>query len=687
MVRKLLLLFIAVNSMLLPLAAQSQKEIKPQAKKEGLELIYFDKSIRPQDDFFKYVNGGWIDKTNIPSDQGRWAAFSELNENNLAIVLDLLKKAAGNPNYAEGSDQRKAADFYAVAMDSALAEKAGLKPLMPTLDEIEAIKSKTDLQRYLLSQELTGGGVFFGFSVTPDLKNSEKMGAYLTANGIGLPERDYYLKDDDKSKETREQYKKHITKILSLAGDDSVQAKKSAAIVLAIETALAQSMLSKEDRRDPVKQYNKKSIKELSAITPFVDWPAYFTGLGVHEDSIIVTQPAFMKRVQEVVTNYSLEDVKTYLRASAVNSSATFLNHDFVEESFLFYNKYLRGIDRLRPRWKRVLSYADQYMGEAIGKLYVEEVFPPEAKKKALEMVNNIKIAFGERIKNLDWMSDSTKQMALKKLSTFTVKIGYPDNWRSFADLAVEKDKNTTSYYLNAKNAARFEVRRQINKLRKPVDRSEWEMTPQTVNAYYNPPFNEIVFPAGILQPPFYNYKVDEAVNYGGIGAVIGHEISHGFDDQGSQFDAEGNLKNWWTKKDLERFKAKGAALAGQFDKYEPLKGVFVQGKFTLGENIGDLGGLTAAYYGLEHYLKQKGRPGKIDGLTPEQRFFISWATIWRIKYKDETLRTQVLTDPHSPGMFRANGPLSNFTPFYEAFDIKEGGKMYRKEADRVKIW
>lgn len=686
MVRTSALFFIAVSG-LFSAAAQTQKEVKPQKKKEGIELNYFDKSIKPQDDFFKYVNGGWIDKTTIPADQGRWAAFSEINENNLAIVLDLLKKASGNKKYAEGSDQRKAADFYDIAMDSMLAEREGIKPLKPTLDAIAAIHTTADLQRYLLMQEQTGGGAFFGFSVISDLKNSEKMGAYIVTNGIGLPERDYYLKDDNKSKETREHYKKHVAKVLTLAGEDSVHAKKSAELVLKLETDIASSMLSKEDRRDPVKLYNKKSVKELAGIAPFVDWPSYFNGLGVHEDSIIVTEPAFLKKVQEIVTSYNLDDIKTYLRATAVNNSSPFLSHTFVEEHFLFYNKYLRGVDKMRPRWKRVLNFADQYMGEAIGKLYVEEVFPPEAKKKALEMVNNIKIAFGERIKNLDWMSDSTKQMALKKLSTFTVKIGYPDNWRSFADLKVEKDKGKTSYYQNAEYAAGFEIRRQINKLGKPVDKGEWEMTPQTVNAYYNPPFNEIVFPAGILQPPFYNYKVDEAVNYGGIGAVIGHEISHGFDDQGSQFDAEGNLKNWWTKKDLERFKAKSAALADQFDKYEPLKGVFLQGKFTLGENIGDLGGLTAAYYGLERYLKEKGNPGKIDGLTPEQRFFISWATIWRIKYKDETLRTQVLTDPHSPGMFRANGPLSNFTPFYTAFGLKEGDKMYRKEADRVKIW
>ena len=413
----------------------------------------------------------------------------------------------------------------------------------------------------------------------------------------------------------------------------------------------------------------------------------YFQSLDIKVDTVIVTEPAFLQEYHKIASDPNLQDVKTYLRAGLLRSAAPFMNHAFVQESFNFNSKYLTGVQQMRPRWKRVLATTNNLIGEAIGQLYVDETFPPEAKQKAQEMVENIKLAFADRIKQLDWMSDSTKEMALKKLSTFTVKIGYPEKWIDYSSLEVSKDPEEASYFNNVVNANIFQSKRQIAKLGKPVDRAEWGMTPQTVNAYYNPLFNEIVFPAAILQPPFYDYRADEAVNYGGIGAVIGHEISHGFDDQGAKFDAEGNLKNWFTERDLSSFEERGKNLAKQFDQYEPLPGVFVQGQFTLGENIGDLGGITAAYEGLQRFYRENGKPGLIDGFTPEQRFFISWATIWRIKYRDEALRTQVLTDPHSPGMFRANGPLTNFPPFYEAFDVKQGDKMFRPDSSRVKIW
>ena len=402
---------------------------------------------------------------------------------------------------------------------------------------------------------------------------------------------------------------------------------------------------------------------------------------------VIVTEPKYMVEYEKVVNSFPIEDIKTYLKSALLRGSAPLLNNAFVQESFDFNTKYLRGTDKMLPRWKRVLGLTNTYLGEAIGKLYVDENFPPEAKAKALAMVENIRRAFAERIKGLDWMSDSTKQMALGKLNTFSVKIGYPDQWKDYSSLVIDKKPESASFYVNAVNAAKFQVQEEIAKLGKPVDKKEWIMTPQTVNAYYNPLFNEIVFPAGILQPPFYNYRADEAVNYGGIGAVIGHELSHGFDDMGSQFDAEGNLKNWWAEADLSKFKEKGKSYVDQFNKYEPLPGVFVQGQFTLGENIGDLGGLAIAFDGLQLFYKENGKPGDMDGFTPEQRFFISWGTIWRTKYRDETLRTQVLTDPHSPSMYRANGPLTNFEPFYKAFNVVEGDKMYRPENERVKIW
>jgi putative endopeptidase len=456
---------------------------------------------------------------------------------------------------------------------------------------------------------------------------------------------------------------------------------------MAIETRLAKATLTKEESRKPANLYHPMPVTGMQKEYPTVQWAEYFRGLGIEEDTIIVTEPAFMKEYDRIVSTVSFDDIRSYLRWSALRGAAPFLNHDFVKESFDFNRKYLTGVPEMLPRWKRVLTVTDNFMGEAIGKLYVDAAFPPEAKVKAQEMVENIKLAYADRIKNLPWMSDSTKEMALQKLSSITVKIGYPDTWRDYSRLKVEKSPEKASYYANAAEASRFAVRRQIEKLGKPVDRTEWQMSPQTVNAYYNPLFNEIVFPAAILQPPFYNYKADEAVNYGGVGAVIGHEISHGFDDQGSQFDPEGNMKNWWSDRDLKAFQGKGSALAAQFDAYEPLPGVKVQGNFTLGENIGDLGGITAAYDGLQRYYREHGRPADIGGLTPEQRFFLSWATIWRTKYRDETLRTQVYTDPHAPGMYRGNGPISNMQQFYDAFGVKPGDKLYREEKDRVQIW
>jgi len=652
----------------------------------GINLEHVDSAVRPQDDFFKFVNGGWISKASIPPDQGRWGSFNELREFNNDAVLSVLKKAGENTEkYPEGTDQRKAADFYSIAMDSMLAEKAGISPLQPYIDQIENIKSKDDIQDYLVADIFTGGGAFFGFSVFPDLKNSKKMAGYVESGGIGLPERDYYLNDDAKSKETREKYKAYLANLFKLSGEANATAKGTT--VLKLETQLAAKMLSKEDRRNPTLQYNPKSIADLSKLVPSVNWKKYFSDLKVDEDTLIVTEPKFLEEYEKVVSSYSLDDIKTYLKAALLRGAAPLLNNAFVAESFDFNSRYLRGTDKMRPRWKRVLDVTDGFLGEAIGKLYVDENFPPEAKQKALDMVENIKLAFADRLKSLDWMSDSTKEMALKKLSTFNVKIGYPDKWKDYSGLKVDKSPEKASYFSNVVAAARFQVEEEISKLGKPVDKTEWVMTPQTVNAYYNPLFNEIVFPAGILQPPFYNYKADEAVNYGGIGAVIGHEISHGFDDQGSQFDAEGNLKNWWAEKDLALFREKGKAYVEQYNKYEPLPGVFVQGQFTLGENIGDLGGIVMAYEGLQRFYKTNKKPGLIDGLTPEQRFFISWGTIWRIKFKDEFLRTQVLTDPHAPGMYRANGPLTNFEPFYDAFNVKEGDKMFRPDSARVKIW
>lgn len=653
----------------------------------GINIAYMDTTVKPSDDFFRFVNGGWLEKHSIPGDMGRYGSFDELREENQNILLEILRKAGESQSYGEGSDQRKAVDFYSVGMDSVLAEQAGVKPLEPYFEQIRLIRNAADIQTYLEHDMMQGGSAFFNMAVYPDLKKSDQSAAYLTSGGIGLPERDYYLKDDDKSKEARARYVEHLTNLFVLAGEAQASAKQQAETAMKLETRLAQKMMSKEDSRDPYKYYNPTAISSLAKLVPSIDWQDYFQSIGISPDTVVVTEPTFLQECDRIIAGSTLEEIKTYLRASLLRSAAPFLNHAFVQESFDFNHKYLRGVEQMRPRWKRVLAVTNNVMGEAIGKLYVEETFPPEAKQKALEMVGNIKLAFGDRIKQLDWMSDSTKEMALRKLATFRVKIGYPEKWIDYSTLEVSKDPETSSYLQNVVNANIFESKRQLAKVGKPVDPDEWRMTPQTVNAYYSPPANEIVFPAAILQPPFYDYRADEAINYGGIGAVIGHEISHGFDDQGSKFDADGNLSNWFTEEDLARFQTKGKSLAKQFDQYEALPGVFVQGQFTLGENIGDLGGITVAYEGLQRHYREHGRPGLIDGFTPEQRFFISWGTIWRTKYRDETLRTQVLTDPHSPGMFRANGPLSNFTPFYEAFNVKEGDQMFRPDTSRVKIW
>lgn len=677
----------ALASGLLLFSCSSDKDDSKLPEGVGINLSHMDTTTKPSDDFFQYVNGGWIAKNEIPADLGSYGSFTELRENNQKVLLDILTKAGANEQYKEGSDQRKAADFYSIGMDSLLAEKAGVSVLKASFDQIESIRNKKDIQEYLEQDVLQGGSAFFNLAVFPDLKKSDRIAAYITAGGIGLPERDYYLKTDEKSKEIRKKYVDHLANFFVLAGASADDAKKQSEVVLNIESRLAKNMLSKEDSRDPYKSYHPQSISDLAKLAPSLDWKDYFNSLDIKTDTVIVTEPAFLKEFNKIIADTRMADVQSYLKAGLLRTAAPFMSNAFVQESFEFNQKFLTGVKQLRPRWKRVMTMTNNLIGEAIGQLYVDETFPPEAKQKAMDMVDNIKLAFADRIKQLDWMSDSTKEMALKKLGTFTVKIGYPEKWIDYSSLEVSKDPEQSSYFQNVINANRFESKRQLAKLGKPVDRKEWGMTPQTVNAYYNPLFNEIVFPAAILQPPFYDYRADEAVNYGGIGAVIGHEISHGFDDQGAKFDAQGNLKNWFTEKDFSSFEEKGKSLAKQFDQYEPLPGVFVQGQFTLGENIGDLGGITAAYEGLQRFYRENKRPGLIDGFTPEQRFFISWATIWRTKYRDESLRTQVLTDPHSPGMFRANGPLTNFPPFYEAFKVKEGDKMYRPDSERVKIW
>lgn len=663
-------------------APKQEKEVLP-----GLDLANMDQTVSPGADFYRFANGGWLDKTEIPADEGLWGGFGELRDRNDKVVLEVLERAAKNANYKEGSDERKAIGFFNVGMDSLLAEKIGPAAVANWFSRIDGINSNEDLQKALADLHRSGYDLFHNVFVMGDLMNSDWNAFYFGSGGLGLPNRDYYTKTDPKSIEIREKYLTHVGNMLSLARatDNPEQAAQA---VMTLENRLALASKSPIEMRDIPALYNKRSVADIQQVAPVLNWSVYLNDIGISTiDTIIVMEPKFMEEMSRVITETPLEDVKTYMKWCVVNRAAPYLNHDLVKADFEFYGKTIRGTQEMRPRWERVLGNTNRAVGEALGKVYVAETFPPEAKQQADEMVQNILKAFEGRIKNLEWMTDSTKAQALKKLASTTVKIGYPNKWKDYGDLEVGTSGESYSYLGNIENAARWNFSKDIQKIGKEVDKEEWAMTPQTVNAYYNPLNNEIVFPAAILQPPFFNFNADPAVNYGGMGAVIGHEISHGFDDQGSRFDATGNMVNWWTETDRRQFEARTDALVAQFDAYEALDSLFVQGKLTLGENIGDLGGLAAAYDALQLHFQKYGKPEPIDGFSQEQRFFISWATIWRTKYRDESLRNQIMTDPHSPGMYRAIGPLVNIDAFYEAFGIKETDPIFKPADERVRIW
>lgn len=684
-IKSVLLSSVLASAALTGCAGDKEAEV---AEQRGINLSYMDTTVSPREDFFRYVNGKWLDSTEIPGDKTTWGSFNELREKTDADALALLERASANENLDPNSDQAKAVYLYQTIMDTVTRNKQGIDPVKPYLEKIEAIQNKEDLQEYLTEMQMYGGGGFFSFGVRADAKSSNENAAYLYPGGLGLPDRDYYVADDTDSQEKRELYKQHITKMLQFLGDSEEEAQQSAETILAFETAMAEPRLDKVQRRDARLSYNPMSVEELQNKVSAVNWDTYFEEIGAEGvDTIIVTQPKYMETLQQTFTENNVEDWKEYLRWTLFNDAAASLTTEIETANWEFYNKTLRGAQEQLPREERALSTINGTIGEALGKLYVEEHFPAEAKEKAEEMISNVVKAFENRINNLTWMSDSTKVKAIEKLSTTTIKVGYPDEWKDYSTLEIKNPKQGGSYFQNMLNAAKWNVEDNISELDEPVDKTEWFMAPQIVNAYYNPSYNEIVFPAAILQPPFYDYKADAAVNYGGIGAVIGHEISHGFDDSGSRFDAEGNLNNWWSDKDLEEFEKLGGALADQYSAVEVLDSVYINGKFTLGENIGDLGGVNAAYDGLQIHLEENGHPGEIDGFTPEQRFFMSWATVWRTKMRDEALRNLIKTDPHSPGMYRAVVPLQNIDAFYEAFDIEPGDPMYVEPENRVAIW
>ncbi|HKX86953.1 MAG TPA: M13 family metallopeptidase, partial [Flavobacterium sp.] len=612
---------------------------KIKVNNPGIDLNLMDRSVKPGDDFFRFVNGTWYDRTEIPSDKTSWGSFDELRQNTDNDALAILKEAASK-NLDPKSDQAKAVNVYKTYMDTITRNKKGIKPLKPYLAKINAIKSVKDINTLITEMTPEGGIGFYTAGVGPDAKNSNRNIVYIGLGSVGLPDRDYYISDDKDSKEKREKYVAHVARMLTFLGEKPEDAKKNAEKILALETEMSRPRLDRVERRDRRKTYNPMTVAELQKLTPSVNWDAYLQGIGIGKiDSLVVSQPKYMTALEDIFKANKVEDWKAYLRWTLINKSTGVLTTDIETANWEFYRKTLTGAIKQRPREERALQVVNGTVGEALGKLYVEKKFPAEAKEKAKAMIDNVFLAFENRINNLPWMTPATRKGAIDKLRKSTVKIGYPDKWKDYSKLDIVALDKGGNYFDNMKNVARWGFAENVADLKKPVDKTRWGMSPQTVNAYYNPSYNEIVFPAAILQPPFYDYKADEAVNYGGIGAVIGHEISHGFDDSGSRYNADGNLMNWWTEDDLKQFTGLGGALASQFSALEPLPGTFVDGKFTLGENIGDLGGVNAAYDGLQLFLNKNGRPADIDGFTPEQRFFISWGTVWRTKMRDEAIK------------------------------------------------
>ena len=642
-----------------------------------------DSTINPAVDFFSFANGNWIKNTTIPAEYPIWGSFVILANNNYEKLKKIFDEVEKNTSAAKGSNEQLVGDFFYSGMDSSKVEADGYKPVIKDLNRIDEIKNKTDFYKVLSRIHLGYANPLFAFSSSPDAKNSKMMIAILSQSGLGMPDRDYYLKDDDNTKAIRDAYKEFIKKIFSLTEKDSTVAEKNMEAVMNIETKLAEASMTRVELRDPQKTYHKYSFAQLSELTPDFNWKEYFNSIGVPDPGDInVEQPDFFKEVNKIVSTTPLNELKVYLKWNELRFAAPYLSSPFEEASFNFYSKTLNGIQVMQPRWKRVLRTVDRNIGMSLGQLFVKEYFPPEAKKKALDLVHNLISVLGTRIKNLDWMSETTKEKALNKLSSIMIKIGYPDKWKSYAGLNVSRE----SYFENVLNSTIFDSKTELAKIGKPVDRSEWEMTPPTVNAYYNPLVNEIVFPAGILQPPFFDPNADDAVNYGGIGMVIGHEMTHGFDDEGRQYDASGNLKDWWTKEDEQKFDTRAEKIIEQFNGYVAIDTLHLNGKLTEGENIADLGGLNISYEAFSHTDQYK--EGKmIDGFTPSQRFFLSYANIWKSSARPQYSTMLVKVDPHSPPKFRVNGALSNFPPFWEAFNIKPGNPMHASEDKLVKIW
>jgi putative endopeptidase len=674
----LIISIVALSLLLYSFRANTSATIK------GVDIDAMDLQINPADDFYEFANGSWLRNNPVPTTESSWNSFSVLRELNTKIVYALLIKISENKNWKDGSIHKKVSDYFTSAMDTITIKSRGINAIKPYLTKIDAIANTNDVITQIAQLHTIGAKPLFSFYVMQDAKNSSQYIPYLSQDGLGLPDKDYYLKEDERSISIQNAYQKHLIKTFELCGNNFESAQNFGKQVYNIEKELAQHSMSRVELRDIEKQYNKIKIDSLKKLAPNISWDNYFKTIGIQTPikEIIVTQPEYIKKANALFKTLSIQQWKSYLKWHLLKHTATKLHPEMEQEHFSFYGTTLTGVKEMKPRWKRVVNILNETIGEAVGYLYVENNFTPEAKEKINLMVDNIFESFNERLRNLDWMSKETKEKALEKLKNINRKLAYPDKWKDYTSLTIVNN----NYAENFLQANAFEFKRMISKLGKPIDRNEWSMAPQTVNAYYNPLMNEIVFPAAIMMPPFFDFDAEDAVNYGAIGAVIGHELIHGFDDIGSKFDANGNMVNWWTADDSKKFSEKTKILVEQFNQYEADKDLYVNGELTLGENIADLGGLAVAF---DAYQKsQKGKKDTIiDGFNGNQRFFIAWAQVWKENLRNEYLRKLVLTDPHAPGKFRVLGPLSNMESFYQAFKVSEKNKMYREPANRAVIW
>ncbi len=682
---KNILIGILIIVLLQGCTGNAKKTTDTVKKYPAFDVQNMDTTIKPGDDFFTYTNGTWMKNNPIPADKNSRSSFDELIEKNRHDIREIIMEAASAKDVQPGSIAEKIGTFYNSGMDSVSIENQGISPLKMFFDKIDSIRSISDVQSVGAFFQTYQISPFFYLFSRQDSRNSTSVIAQFYQAGLGLPERDYYFNNDESTRKIREKYLIHLTKMFELLKDKSEVAGKNAETVMKMETQLAKASFTNVENQDPQKTYNKVTIEGLTKLAPDFNWHTYLTQVGYPGlAEINIYQPEFMKELNAMMKSVPVEDWKTFLRWQLINSTAAYLSKDFVDQNFDFYNRTLSGQEKMEPRWKLVLDATSNSLGESIGQLYVQKYFPPVAKQKMIDLVMNLKRSLKQRIENLTWMGPQTKQEALAKLDKMGVKVGYPDKWRDYSGLTV----SSRSYVLNVLNSQAFEFRYAMDKVGKPVDPNEWGMTPQTVNAYYSPNKNEIVFPAGILQPPFFNMDADDAVNYGAIGMVIGHEMTHGFDNQGRQFDKDGNLRDWWTKEDSKAFDERAAMLIDQYNHFEVLDSAFVNGKLTLGENIADLGGATIAFNAYKLSLEGKETPKRIDGFTDTQRFFLSYAQIWRTNMRDAELRKRVKTDEHSPAKVRINGVVYNMPEFYEAFPlVKPGDKLFRAPEQRPVIW